>query len=121
MMGPKKDVVYLKLPYKGSASEKFAKNINSAVKSTYYSVNVRVVFSTECMLHSSLKDKLPYKNKSGIIYKFTCNRCESEYIGKSSRRLSLDFVSQVKQEIVIKFFVTTFSKISIDLFWGIPL
>ena len=39
------------------------------------------------MLHPSLKDKLPYKNKSGIIYKFTCNRCESEYVGKSSRRL----------------------------------
>ena len=86
IFGPKKQAVYLKLPYKGCSSENLPKLIKSAVESTYYSVNVRVIFSTQKMLPSSQKDTLPKISKSAIVYQFTCNRCESEYIGKSSRR-----------------------------------
>ena len=87
IFGPKKQAVYLKLPYKGFSSENIPKIIKSTVESTFYSVNVRVIFSTQKMLPSSQKDTLPNINKSAIVYQFTCNRCESEYIGKSSRQL----------------------------------
>ena len=98
-IGPKKDVAYLKLPFKGNPSEKFSKSINSYVSSTYNSVNVRVIFSTQSMLHSNLKDTLPKINKSEIVYQFTCNRCDSEYIGKSSRQLSERIKEHVPSQI----------------------
>ena len=33
------------------------------------------------------KDQDPIKNRSGVIYRFICNRveCDDEYIGESSR------------------------------------
>ena len=86
--GPKKDPVYMKLPYKGIASERASKSIRSIVQSTYGSVSLRMIFSTNQMLPTSHKDALPKDKKSNVIYKFTCNRCESEYIRKTERRLS---------------------------------
>ena len=39
------------------------------------------------MLPTVHKDTLTATEKSGIIYRFHCNRCDSEYVGKSSRQL----------------------------------
>ena len=46
-------------------------------------------------LPSSYKDIVPKMSKSNVIYKFTCNHCESEYIGKSTRRL----IDRVKEHV----------------------
>ena len=99
VFGPKKHSVYLKLPYKGNSSENFPKKVKAAVESTYYSVNVRVIFTTQRMLPSSHKDTLPKISKSAIVYRFTCNRCDSEYIGKSSRPLSDRISEHVPSQI----------------------
>ena len=80
--------VYIKLPYKGISSERAAKSLRSTVQSTYGSVSLRVIFNTCQMLPTSRKDALPKDQKSKIIYQFTCNRCDSEYIGKTERRLA---------------------------------
>ena len=44
--GPKKQPVYLKLPYMGVASEKMVKSVRDSIKTTFYSVTFRVVFQT---------------------------------------------------------------------------
>ena len=85
--GPSKHPIYISLPYKGIVSERVAKNIRSSVHSTYGAVQLRVIFRTSPMLPNAYKDPLPRFTKSNIVYMFKCNRCESEYIGKTSRRL----------------------------------
>ena len=87
VFGPKKQPVYIKLPYKGIASERTAKSLRSVVHSTYGTVSLRVILTTNQMLPTTYKDTLPRYQNSNIIYKFKCNRCDSEYVGKSSRRL----------------------------------
>ena len=39
------------------------------------------------MLPNAYKDTLPKSHKSNLIYMFKCNRCDCEYVGKTSRRL----------------------------------
>ena len=51
--------IYLRLPWLGRVSERFAKQISSAVHGCYFAANVRVVFSTRTLLPSSRKDVLP--------------------------------------------------------------
>ena len=87
MYGPEKQPVYIKLPYKGASSERTAKSLRAAVHSTFGSVSLRVIFITRKMLVATCKDTLPSFQKSNIIYQFKCNRCESEYLRKSSLQL----------------------------------
>ena len=93
--GPKKQPVYLCLPYKGIPSEMIAKRVRACVHATYNAVSLKVTFTTRQSLPSSYKDTIPKMSKSNVIYKFTCNHCESEYIGKSSRRL----IDRVKEHV----------------------
>ena len=51
------------------------------------------MYSTTTILPSSKKDVLPIHKTSNVIYKFTCKRCESAYIGRTSQRLG-DRISQ---------------------------
>ena len=87
IFGPSKDPVYICLPYKGIASERIAQNLRTAVQSTYGAVQLRTIFRTSPMLPNAYKDTLPKFHKSNIVYMFKCNRCDCEYIGKTSRRL----------------------------------
>ena len=91
--GPKKCPVYLKLPYLGERSIKIVANVRKVVNSTYNSVTLRTMYSTTTILPSSKKDVLPIHKTSNVIYKFTCKRCESAYIGRTSQRLG-DRISQ---------------------------
>jgi len=77
LIGPKKNIVYLKLPYKGNSCEKIAKKIENAVCSTYNAVKTRIILTTQSMMPNSQKDTLKQINKSEVVYKFTCNRCDS--------------------------------------------
>ena len=44
------------------------------------------------------KDQDPIKNRSGVIYRFKCNRveCDDEYIGESSRTFGERFKEHLK-------------------------
>ena len=83
---PKKALVYLKLPYIGSISEKFGTAINNAVSKCFDSVTLRVHLVSRPMLKTATKDVLPTNRQSSVLYRFTCS-CDSSYIGKTSRRL----------------------------------
>ena len=52
-IGPEKCPVYLKLPWTGNVSSKFENQINNAIKSCFYAVKPRVVYSTRVMLPSA--------------------------------------------------------------------
>ena len=63
------------------------KSVRESVKSTFFSVNLRVIYQTCPAFHPIKKDHLPDHSKSNLVYQFTCKHCESVYIGKCYRRL----------------------------------
>ena len=75
------------LPYLGSVSGKVQKKLKSLAKRYLPASEIVVIFKSPSRLSSvfNFKDKLPQYLVSGIIYKYTCSRCNSTYIGKTKR------------------------------------
>ena len=86
--------VYLHIPWIGNVSMKFEKQITSAVKRCFFSVEPRVIFTTRQLLPATKKDVLPSHYHSNVIYQFVCH-CDSRYIGRTSQRLE----ERIKQHI----------------------
>ena len=78
--GPEKCPVCLHLPWLGSVSTRFEKQVKSAVKQCFSAVEPRVVYSTNELLSATNKDVLPALQKSNVIYQFSCH-CDSRYVG----------------------------------------
>ena len=78
--GPEKCPIYLRLPWLGSVSTRFA------VKQCFSVVEPRVVYSTNELLPATKKDVLPALQKSIVMYQFSCH-CDSRYVGRTSQRL----------------------------------
>ena len=85
-VGPEKCPVYLRLPWLGSVSTRFEKQVKSAVKQCFSAVEPRVVYSTNELLSATNKNVLPALQKSNVIYQFSCH-CDSQYVGRTSQRL----------------------------------
>ena len=79
----KKCPVYLHIPWIGNVSMKFEKQITSAVKRCFFSVEPRVIFNTRQLLPVIKKDVLPSHHHSNVIYQFLCH-CDSRF-GTSQR------------------------------------
>ena len=73
---------------------KFKKQITSAVKCCFFSIEPRVIFNTQQLLPVIKKDVLPSHHHSNVIYQFLCH-CDSRYVGRMSQRLE----EQIKQHI----------------------
>ena len=73
---------------------KFEKQITSAVKRCFFSVEPRVVFTTRQLLPATKKDVLPSHHQNNVIYQFVCH-CDSRYVGRTSQRLE----ERIKQHI----------------------
>ena len=82
-VGPEKCPVYLRLPWLCSVSTRFEKQVKSAVKQCFSSVEPRVVYSTSELLSATNKNALPSLQKSNVIYQFSCH-CDSQYVGRTS-------------------------------------
>jgi len=65
---------------------KFEKQITSAVKGCFFSVEPRVVFTTRQLLPATKKDVLPSHHQKNVIYQFV-RHCDSRYVGRTSQRL----------------------------------
>ena len=83
---PEKCPVYLRLPWLGSVSTRFEKQVKSAVKQCFSAVEPRVVYSTKELLPATKKNVLPTLQKSNMIYQFSCH-CDSRYVGRTSQGL----------------------------------
>ena len=86
--------VYLHIPWIGNVSIKFEKQITSAVKRCFFSVESRVTFTTRQLLPATNKDVLSSHHHSNVIYQFVCH-CDSRYVGRTSQRLE----ERIKQDV----------------------
>ena len=88
----KKEVLLI-LPYHGSISESFRKSITSLVQMAYKQVQLRVIFRTTCRLSNlfTLKDPIPKRFISNIVYGVYCTGCPKFYVGKTKRHLEKRF------------------------------
>ena len=73
---------------------KFEKQITSAVKRCFFSVEPRVIFNTRQLFPAIKKDVLPSHHHSNVIYQFLCH-CDSRYVGLTSQRLE----ERIKQHV----------------------
>ena len=44
---------------------------------------------SELVIFFNFKDRVPDSLRSSLVYKFTCDRCQSVYVGKTSRHLAV--------------------------------
>ena len=73
---------------------KFEKQITSAVKRCFFSIEPCVIFNTPQLLPAIKKDVLPSHHHSNVIYQFVCH-CDSRYVGRTSQRLE----ERIKQHV----------------------
>ena len=85
---PKKDII-LVLPYLGSQSKIFAKQLTTCINRFYGCINLRVVFQSAHRIKSFFpyKDRINRSQMSKVVYKASCWDCQDFYIGKTKRRL----------------------------------
>ena len=87
--------VYLHIPWIVNISIKFEKQITSADKRCFFSIEPRVIFNTQQLLPAIKKDVLPSHYHSNVIYQYVCH-CDSRYVGHTSQRLE----EQIKQHVL---------------------
>ena len=77
------------LPFLGNISGRTKKRITRLFQNYLPQCKINFVFRSKTRLSSllSFKDKLPFLLNAGIIYKYTCSRCNSTYVGKTKRHI----------------------------------
>ena len=85
-----KHTVFVKLPFHGEESFKIRRHINQLCSKFYPQIKLNVVFQSGFRIKNMFrfKDVVPVPLRSSLAYKYKCNRCNSVYIGKTSRHLS---------------------------------
>ena len=76
--------VYFHLPYICENSIRLAKQASLAIKSSFNSVLLRVVYNTNCPLNEIVKDATPTHDLSNVVYVYKCH-CRNDYIGQTSQ------------------------------------
>ena len=95
----KKCPVHLHIPWIENVSMKFEKQITSAVKRCFFSVEPRVIFNTRQLFPAFKKHMLPFHHHSNVIYQFLCH-CNSWYVGHMSQWLEERIKQHVLRSIV---------------------
>ena len=90
MFSTPKKIIYFKIPYYGNESFIMRKNLIKLINNYYPQIKLAVVFTTNFKMKSlfKFKDIIPTSLRSSVIYKYNCSRCNSVYVGKTSRHLS---------------------------------
>ena len=91
---PKEHFVHIRLPWIGSRSTEFRRDIQQTVRRSFQFVTPRVIFTTSRAFSGKAKDVLPAMSKSSVVYEFRCS-CGLAYIGKTIQRLS----ERIKQHV----------------------
>jgi hypothetical protein len=81
------------LPYLGSFSKRLEKKIKSSISQHLPKVKVIFIYRAANRLKTlfAFKDKLPSYLSSGIVYRYTCSRCNSTYVGETIRHAKRRF------------------------------
>ena len=82
--------MYVKLPFLGHHSDKFAKELSPIFIKKFPSISFRIILVNNFKIGSffSYKDKLSKAMQSSLIYQFSCVNCTSGYVGCSRRTLA---------------------------------
>ena len=83
---PKKEFVII-LPFLGTTSLKIKDELQRTFKKILPKCSLKIVFKTSRRLSSCFvfKDKFPKSLLSGVIYKYSCGKCNLTYIGCTKR------------------------------------
>ena len=68
LIGPKLHTVALKLPYLGTSSKQMERDLKRDIRKCYNSVEARMIFKSPSNFTPTVKDHIPYVNKSMVIY-----------------------------------------------------
>ena len=88
-----KKEVSLIMPFYGNQSTILHKRLKSLFAAAYPQVNLNVVFRSTFRVVNlfHLKDPIPLRLKSNIVYGVHCTNCSSFYVGKTKRHLMTRF------------------------------
>ena len=95
----KSDDHCFKLPYIGNLSHhikiKLSKLCKEFCKENF---NIKLVFNSfKIKSYFSYKDPIPNDLKSSLVYKFTCAKCSSSYIGETCRHFKTRIEEHIKK------------------------
>ena len=87
---PSKQNIFIKLPFFGNESFIIRKRLQHLIKMYYPQVKLNLIFTNDFKIANffKFKDRIPDPLRSSVVYKYTCNRCNSIYVGMTSRHLS---------------------------------
>ena len=83
---PKKEV-RICLPFLGKQSFELRKRLSKIMASHFPMCKLNVIFNSNNRLRNffNFKDKIPLRCRSHILYRYTCDGCNTIYIGKTRR------------------------------------
>ena len=86
-----KKTLMLSLPYLGDISLQTRTKLRKSSKSIMNCCKLQIVFISQRKLANAFrfKDRLPFDLVSGVVYKYTCGRCNSSYCGETDRHLKV--------------------------------
>ena len=86
-----KKTLILSLPYLGDVSLQTRTKLRKSFKGILNCCKLQIVFKSQRKLVNvfRFKDRLPFELVSGVVYKYTCGRCNSSYYGETDRLLKV--------------------------------
>lgn len=87
--GPKKERLYIGLPFLGKCTDNLRRTIRQLSKKFLPHKDVIVYFKSGRTISSFFrkKDTTPFEMRSHIVYKYSCAVCNNSYIGQTTRHL----------------------------------
>ena len=81
----------LSVLYLGDVSLQTRTKLRKSFKGILNSCNLQIVFKSQGKLANvfQFKNTLPFDLVSGVVYKYTCGRCNSSYYGETDRQLKV--------------------------------
>ena len=86
-----KKTLFSSLPYLGEISLQTKTKLKKSFKGLLNSCKLQIIFKSQRKLSNvfRFKDRLPFDLVSGVVYKYTCGRCNSTYYGETDRHLKV--------------------------------
>ena len=86
-----KKTLVLSLPYLGGISLQIRNKLKKSFKGILNCCKLQIVFKSQRKLANvfRFKDCLPFDLVSGVVYKYTCGRCNSPYYGETDIQLKV--------------------------------
>ena len=83
--------VKISLPFMGKYSNEMKKQLSKLASNFLVKTKITIVWNSPRKLRNlfTFKDRLPMRLRSKILYSYTCDGCNSIYIGKSKRHFAV--------------------------------